>query len=210
MLPDFLAFHTARPPRGDSLNWELEALAFATKILQNDRTVPTTFYSDCLSAVELVTSDIELKRKHLSHGRAGMIQILRKIFHKGGCWKLEWVCRERNRVADHISRCISPEFAQKLKTRDKFRVYTLSVKEQKFYELNGGIVTPDVRRKLATVGNLNKEIRENKPRTIPPANKIAGVDSSTVTRINSWRQENNLLPLLWDCRQTIDQLFTCA
>ncbi len=200
LLPDFLAFRTARPLMGDSFDWELEALTFATKILQNDCEIPTTFYTDCKNVVDLVTRGTKLNRKHSSqHRRQETIQTLQKFFHEESCWQLEWVCREQNRVADHVSKGTTT-FIQRLKTRDRFQVYVLCIKEHKFYEYN---------ECASTKQTTTTKVHWKKPRNLPPAKKIADANPETVARVQVWKTRK-IDSTLFASRQPLYQIFTSA
>jgi hypothetical protein len=150
MLPDFLAFriNTARLSfNRTSVDIELEALLSAVLLLQYERAVPTTFYTDCDGIPRAIREKTELGATPNSR-RAYLLNTLRRYFPQNGCWKIKWVHGAQNRLADELSRQREGDF-----------VRSIPLSEHEFYYLNGN-------------GPPKKRKRRNFSQTLPPARII--------------------------------------
>lgn len=136
MRPDCLAFSHRKDISDDSIDRELQVLVLATSLLNSEQDLPTTFYTDCKSILAGVKQGASLKASAGSY-RYQMLITLRKSFPKNGQWKLEWVKRRRNRVADQLSRRDDLHYLMSLGNDESLRVYSLRLSEQEFCQENG-------------------------------------------------------------------------
>jgi hypothetical protein len=186
MLPDLLAVQI-RLKSHNSTEGEIHALFSAVHFLRYSQDVPTVFHTDCRNIADAINGKTRLG-KGLPR-QAHMLEELKKFF-RGGCWIVQWVDRQENRVADRFSKFKQDrvEYAQSVNDRGFFQIYSLNLSESEFRRENGHVITKTQAKKQVITAR-------------PPV---------VVKRDKHMSSSDYLRSCMWPPRKNLDQIFACA